>query len=191
VKWTPEERTRVGRRLQRLREEQGWRQEDVAKKAKIAVGTIQAIEYNKHNVTIENIAKYAAVFGVTVSQALHPDTVPSTVDPQWKDLNREHLAIARHYMRAVKAVRAAVEALLTETVPAAISDELAEEIADVVIALKTASDRIPQVAYWTLQVLERGDLLANLARRLDQDPAFEEELRALIDDPKKDKPTTK
>jgi len=179
VKWTPEERTRVGRRLQKLRNEQGLNQEDIAAKTGMSIGTVQAIEYNKHKVGIENIEAYAAVFGMTASQALHPETIPSTVDPQWQDLNREHLAIARLYMKAYKTVREAVEALLVDDSSRV---EITIEMAEVVLALKEATD--PHIASWiAFLLLERGDIVVPLARRFNDDPAFEQAVRDLLEAP--------
>lgn len=185
--WTPETRTRVGRLLQKRRKDQGPSQEAIAEKIDVSVGTVQAIEYNKYKVHPDSIERYAAAVGTTPEQLLRPESVVSPlrpVDPSYEGLNREHLAIARRYRDAIKAIRAAVEALLHDE--SAIPD-LPESIADVVVALHTTADRTPQIAYWTLLLLERGDLLTRLAARLDRDPDFEERLRELIDngrDPK-------
>jgi transcriptional regulator with XRE-family HTH domain len=175
---TDDERTRIGRTLQRLREDQDWDQRDIASKAEISVGTVQAIEYNKYKVLRDNIDKYAAVFGTTTHKLLHPEpfTITSS-DALLADLNREHLTIARGYMRAVKVVRAAVEILVAPS-----ADHFTEEIAEIVLTLKRASEglRDPQMAYWMTIVLGRPDLLQDLAQRLDTDPGFEDTLLTLL-----------
>ena len=73
---TNEERALVGTKLQRLRRGRGLKQEDVAKQAGMAIGTLQHIEDNKHKVTVEKIDRYAAVFGTTAEQLRHPETQP-------------------------------------------------------------------------------------------------------------------
>jgi transcriptional regulator with XRE-family HTH domain len=177
---TPDERIRVGRQLQRLRENQDLNQEDIREKTGLAVGTVQAIEYNKHKVGIENIEKYAVAVGTTIQQLLHPEAVPPP-NELVRDLNAEHLDIARRYMKAFNSVREAVEVLLAdETTPGIVSD-----MADVVLALKRASDLEREIAFWTESfLLDRADLLVDLAQRLNADPTFEEVLRDLLDDVK-------
>lgn len=180
VPLTPEERSLVGLALKKERENREWKQPHVAEKLNCSVGTVQAIEYNKYRVDRDTVDQYAALFGKTVHDLLHPEsTPPPPAGVLVTDLNREHLAIARSYMRAVKAVRTAVESLLADT-PA--STELTEEIADVVNALKQAAEDEPQIAYWTTFVLEHGDVLVDIAKRLSRDPLFEERLRDFVDD---------
>lgn len=180
---TPDERSRVGRALRRLREERDWKQEDIASKAEMSIGTVQNIEYNKHKVGRDNIDKYAAVFGTTAEKLLHPDPIAiAPSDSLLVDLNREHLLIARGYMRAVKAVRAAIEILVT---PAASTlDTLTEAIAELVLEVTRASDRDPQIADWLTILLSHGDVLRDLARRLDADPSFEAKVLELLTDTK-------
>jgi hypothetical protein len=113
---------------------------------------------------------------------LHPElalVVPT--NSLTADLNHEHLAIARGYMRAVKVVRAAVELLLAAD---ALTDSFTEELAEVVLALQRTREltRDSQVAYWVTILLDRGGLVKDLARRLDHDPTFEEALLALLED---------
>lgn len=176
------DRSRVGPLLKRRREEQHFTQQDIAEKTGLSVGTVQAIEYNKYGVHDANIEKYAAAVGTSTHQLLHPESTVRTSDPLLVDLNREHLAIARLYMRAVKAVRHAVELLLVD-------DDITEEIAAVVVELRRAVDLQPQMAYWTLFVLERGLLMQAIAQRIDRDPLFEERLRDLLNEPH-NSPTT-
>jgi len=183
VALSPEERSRVGRLLQDLRDDRELKQANIAETIGCSVGTVQAIEYNKWKVDRDTIEKYAAVFGTTVHGLLHPDARVQPSDPEVADLNREHLAIARGYMRAVKAVRTAVEVLLADqSRDRALADRI-EDIAELVVALKPAVDRHPSLAYDLGEALTRGDVLVELADRLERDPMFEERLRDLLDEP--------
>jgi len=177
-----EERTRVGRLLQDLRKDREWKQPNIAETIGCHKGTVQAIEYNKWKVDRDTIEKYAAMFGTTVHALLHPDARIQPSDPDVADLNREHLAIARGYMRAVKVVRTAVELLLIDQRDRALADRI-EDIAELVVALRPAVDRHPSLAYDLGEALTRGDVLVDLADRLERDPMFEERLRDLLDEP--------
>jgi len=111
---TDEERTRLGLKLRALRVERGLRQIDAAKKAKLAVGTLQAIERNHGNVKDRNLDELAKVYGTTVLKILNKVDEPiSPTNPLLKGLNEEHLDIAQRYKDARKRVRAAIELLLT------------------------------------------------------------------------------
>jgi transcriptional regulator with XRE-family HTH domain len=131
VPLSPEERTRIGRDLQRRREALDLKQEDIATKADIGIGTVQNIEHNKVKVGLDNLERYAVAVGTSLVQLLHPEAL-QPLDDRWRDLHDEHLLVARQYMKARKVPRAAVELLLI--------DELAgpgmpTELAEVVIAL--------------------------------------------------------
>jgi transcriptional regulator with XRE-family HTH domain len=173
-----QERTRVGRLLQRLRDDQT--QEQIADKLGCAIGTVQAIEYNKHKVDRDTIEQYAALFNTTTQQLLHPESPAiAASDPLVADLNHEHLKIARRYMRAVDAVREAVKLLLTD------NDVSAEEVAGIVVGLKQASEASPEDGLaWIHIVMHRADLVQDLAHRLDTDPGFEAKLLELLNLPK-------
>ena len=173
-----DERRRLGKQLQRLRESHDMKQSQVAEQIGVATGTVQAAEYNKYNVNRDTLEAYAAVFGTTVPKLLQPEApmIPPS-DPLLADLNREHLQIARRYMRAVKAVRAAVEFLLSD-------EPIVEEIADLVTQLQEASRHTTanrHLVYWTSIMLGHVDLLADIARRLDDEPDFAHTLVDLIE----------
>ncbi len=179
-----DERITIGRRLKRLRDELGFKQKHIVEKTGMSTGTVQAIEYGKPNVLLENIDKYAVAVNTTIQSLLHPELVPPPSE-LLKDLNKEHFGIARLYMKAYKTVRAAVEILLVDDPSRA---EILVEMAEVVLALKEATDRDPDIAAWTAFLfLERGDLIVPLARRLNDDPAFEQTLRDSLDDPPRPK----
>jgi hypothetical protein len=121
VRVTPEDRTRIGKKLRALRGPR--RQVDVVaampKGYRISLGTLQAIEGYWYDVRIENVEIYAAFFETSVTALLREDE-PRPVqptDPRWEGLHDEHLEIARHYMRARKQVRACVELLLDDRRP--------------------------------------------------------------------------
>ena len=82
-----------------------------------------------------------------------------------------------------KTVREAVEVLLVDDPNRA---EITVEMAEIVLALKDAAD--PEIAAWTaFLLLERGDLVVPLTKRLDADPAFEQTVRGLLEDPPRTK----
>ena len=114
---TAEERQRAGRKLKARRVERGLKQLEVAADPKlgISIGTLQAIENASYAVRDTSYEKYARFFGTTVTKLLREDEPRSLTpaDPLLKDLNEEHLEIARQYMRARKRVRAAIETILT------------------------------------------------------------------------------
>jgi transcriptional regulator with XRE-family HTH domain len=184
-KLSHQERTRLGQLLRELREAPTpiIKQADIAQKIDCAIGTVQAIEHNKHDVNPDTIEQYAEVFGTTIHQLLHPASptiAPS--DSRYADFNHEHLEIARGYMRGTKAVRTAVEVLVT-------AEPYAEELAALMVALQRALEhsRDTQIAYWMTTLLDQGDLVKDLARRLEDDPAFKDTLAALLEDaPQKD-----
>ena len=176
VELRPYDRTPLGGKLRRLREEQGWKQKDVAEKLGVSVGTVQSAETPKEtNVQRETLERYAGLFQTTVEKILHPELsgIPST-DPLVRDLNRDHLLLANRYMRALDDSRAAVKILLGPT------DTLyLETFAQIVIALERLVHQLPQIGDATLRVLDFPDLVVVIARGLDQDPTFEQRLRDL------------
>jgi transcriptional regulator with XRE-family HTH domain len=115
VRVTKEERVRIGRKLRALRVERGLDQAAIAADAKVGIGTLQAIEGAWYDVRDHNIEKYARFLGTTLTKLLKADQpqVAAPSDPLLKDLNEEHLEIARSYMRARKRVRTCIELLLT------------------------------------------------------------------------------
>jgi transcriptional regulator with XRE-family HTH domain len=158
----------LGRKLRALRNERAWHQDHVAAKLKLSVGTIHAAEHNKWKVGIENLEKYAGLFGLTVRKVLHPDEErnAATIDPLIADLNQEHLGIARQYMRALNRQRQAVECLLQDTSDAVV-------LAQMVLTVKLD----PALVEMFGGLVFRGDLLTRLAKRLEHDPKFEQSLR--------------
>lgn len=174
---TKEERKRVGRKLRALRIERELDQVDVANdpKVEISIGTLQAIEGAWYDVRDTNIEKYARYFGTSVTKLLKADE-PKTLsftDPLLKDLNDEHLEVARSYMRARKRVRAAIELVLHHP------DE--ERLTSIILKLDTrppetlaridallsaaADDRIFEIAE---RVLRRPDFATFIQDTLDQ-----------------------
>jgi transcriptional regulator with XRE-family HTH domain len=62
--------TRLGRNLRRLREEQGWSQEDYADRAGIHRTYVSDIERGRRNPTITVVEKLAKPFGVKAGSLL-------------------------------------------------------------------------------------------------------------------------
>jgi hypothetical protein len=108
---------------------------------------------------------------------LNPEAVQPS-DPKWRDLNDEHLGIARQYMKALKTVRAAVEALLQDDARAL---GTAASLAEIVLALKRILELKPGALVATQVILELDDLMVKLAERLEADPMFERALRELLE----------
>lgn len=113
---TTDEKKKVGKKLRAMRNDRGLKQADVAADPRvgISVGTLQAIEGAWYDVRDTSIEKYARFFGTSSTKILK-DADPRAVaptDPLLKDLNEEHLEIARSYMRARKRVRTCIEVLL-------------------------------------------------------------------------------
>jgi len=101
--------------------------------------------------------------GTTVEALLHPEAVQPT-DPKWRDLNDEHLAIARQYMKAFKVARSAVEAILADD---ASVREMSNDLAEIVLSIQQDQQRL--------------DLWTDVVECLYADPKFERALRELID----------
>jgi len=129
----------------------------------MSVGSVQAIEYNKWEVGIAKIERYAAVFGTTADRLLNPEAVRPS-DPRWKDLNDDHLMIARQYMKALKTQRTAVEVLLVDDLA---GTGISTELAEMVLMLQ---EDLKLLQLWT-EVLEC----------LEFDATFERALRELIE----------
>ena len=85
---TDAERERIGRKLRALRIERGLDQIPAAKKAGLAVATLQAIEKNrqKNPVKDSNIEKYAQIFGASIRKLLKSDEI-ATADPRFAEFN--------------------------------------------------------------------------------------------------------
>lgn len=160
---TPEERKRIGEELQRLRNEQHWNQDDIAEKANMSIGSVQAIEYNKWDVGIPKIERYAALFGTTADRLLYPPAM-QPVDPKWQGLNDEHLTIARQYALALKVKRTAVEVILVDDLA---GTGISTELAEIVLALH---EDPKWLQLWT-----------DVVECLEADAKFERALREVID----------
>jgi len=168
-----QDRVLVGRKLKALRIEAGLQQRQAAVKCDLSVGTIQAAETNKWPVGVENLDRYAALFGTTVHDILAPPppAPPPAPDPLVVGLNREHLVIARKYALALRDQRAAVEQLLD-------ADERASEVfARVVQWLVTCT---PEQREELVTLVGRGDLLTAIAKAV-QVPETEPLLRKWLE----------
>jgi len=150
----------------------------------MSVGSVQAIEYNKWEVGIAKIERYAAVFGTTADRLLHPEAMRQ-VDPQWQDLNEDHLVIARRYMKARTSVRMAVEVLLAEDAGVVVPIESGArsrlaKLAELVLTIKEAADRDLDTLWAIDLLLDDRAFLVEIARRVDEDPDAVRELLAKL-----------
>jgi|KBSMisStandDraft_5_1062788.scaffolds.fasta_scaffold279034_2 hypothetical protein len=149
----------------------------------MSVGSVQAIEYNKWEVGIAKIERYAAVFGTTADRLLHPEVL-RPVDPQWQDLNEDHLMIARRYMKARTIVRTAVEVLLAEDAGAVVvpidggARSRLAKLAELVLAIKEAADRDLDTLWAINLLLDERALMVEIAHCVDADP---DAVRELLD----------
>jgi hypothetical protein len=120
---TVEELRVIGPKLRGMRVARGLRQSDVVKDGKaggLKLGTLQAIEGAWYEVRDTNVDKYARFFDTTrdeLRQSERAKAVAAT-DPRLKDLNDEHLEIARDYMRARTSTRVAIKFMLYIPTPA-------------------------------------------------------------------------
>jgi len=111
---TTEERKKIGKRLKTLRIEAGLDQIEVAKKAKVAIGTLQSIESAWREVRDSNVEKVAKIFKTSLRQLLQADETIAAADPLLADLNREDLHVARGYHHATTLVRQRVQQLIRD-----------------------------------------------------------------------------
>lgn len=175
---TKEERKRIGRKLRALRTERGLDQVDVAADPKadgISVGTLQAIEGAWYEVRDQNIEKYARFFGTSMTKLLKADEPKAVTasDPLLKDLNEEHLEIARSYMRARKRTRASIELLLNHP------DE--EHLTSVIIQLgKLSPDALAQLE--TVLAAGPGETIFGLMERIRQRLAIDPDFMKLLEE---------
>lgn len=102
---TKDERKKIGSRLRAMRIEKTWNQEDVARRAKVAIGTVQSVEGAWREVRDSNVEKVAKVFGTSVRELLQSVDTITHADPLLERLNREDLAVARHYHDAPTPLR--------------------------------------------------------------------------------------
>ena len=63
-------RIRVGKRIRELRKNLGWSQEKLGEKADLHPTYIGGIERGERNVSLDNLVKIAAAFGITTGELL-------------------------------------------------------------------------------------------------------------------------
>jgi transcriptional regulator with XRE-family HTH domain len=160
---TDDERNRVGRKLRAMRVERGLHQTQVARKAGLGIGTLQAIEGAWRVVRDSNLEKLATFYGTTVMKVLRADEpkVLTPNNPMLRGLNEEHLEIAQGYKDARKRVRACIELLLESP------DE--EHLPNVVLQLATLEpDVLQHLRAFIATSPDIGTI--DLATRLQQAP---------------------
>ena len=168
---TVEELRIVGPKLRGMRVARRLKQSDVPKDPKaqgLKLGTLQAIESAWYGVRDVNVEKYARFFGTTRDQLLQPDK-PKTLtptDPLLKDLNDEHLDIARRYMRARKRVRTAIELLLSDHPQEQRLTLLLEHLE------RSTPEQLARVEAWVAAEDPIASLLERIRLRCATDPSY-------------------
>src|SRR5262245_35606231 len=111
VRLTVDQRHRIAAALRLLRAQRALHQRDLARRARVSLGTLQMIEKGSgRDVRRGNVEKVAHALGLTLSGLLRvPGPLP---DPLLADLNREDLVIARQFHGAILDMRLAVKGLL-------------------------------------------------------------------------------
>lgn len=100
----------VAARVRKLREQKGWRQSDLAKKAGVATNTVGGLEHGKQTRWIP-FEKIARALGTT-PEALQRGEGISEDNPLLRKLTDEDLRIGNDYHDAETPIRLAVERLL-------------------------------------------------------------------------------
>jgi transcriptional regulator with XRE-family HTH domain len=107
-----DERKHVGSRLRALRAEKGWTQKQAARKAKIAVGTLQSIESGKREARESSLDQLARIYGKTFEELRRENTPIMSTDARINGLSNEDFQIARLFHDASTAIRLRVSAIL-------------------------------------------------------------------------------
>jgi hypothetical protein len=168
---TVEELRIVGPKLRGMRVARGLKQADIPKDPKangLSLGTLQAIESAWYEVRDANVEKYARFLGTTREQLRQPDK-PKTLtptDPLLKDLNDEHLEIARRYMRARKRVRTAIELLLGDHPQEQQLTLLLEKLE------RATPEQLTRVEAWLATADHIAQLIERIRQRCVTDPSY-------------------
>jgi len=101
---------RLGAYVRQLRERRGWRQADLAKKARVAPNTVTGLEAGRRTQKV-NVDKIAAVLG-TSGDALRRGEFTDDAEFVLRELSAEDIAIARKFHHATTGEREAVYLIL-------------------------------------------------------------------------------
>jgi transcriptional regulator with XRE-family HTH domain len=155
-------RREIAKRVRLLRVGKELTQAALAKKARLAIGTLQGLEAGNRETMPTNIEKIAKVLGTSLAALTSEGDAVQSTDPVLAGLNRdEDLVIARDYHNATTARRQAVQILLR--------DEDADRLIALLIRLRSAG---PDVLRVIETVIAKPELVATLDRfvNLDTEP---------------------
>ena len=107
----------VGNRVRARRTEQRMTQMQLAEKARVGLGTVQALEdavnrKRPRQTSPENLQKIAKALDWQLDDLLTDNKMIEPSNPLLKGLNDEHLEVAQWYMKARKKTRAHIDALM-------------------------------------------------------------------------------
>jgi len=153
----------IGKRVRLRRVELGWTQQQLARKAKVALGTVQALEdaaNRKHprQTTARNLEKIAKALERSIDDLLKNSADVAPTDPLYVGLSKEDLLIAHRFHDADTPTR-----LLTQRV-------LRGEITDVQVAFAERIAKLTSDDRTTLDGLIRGLEEAEHAESLKEQP---------------------
>lgn len=110
----------IGKRVKVRRTEKGWTQEELAKKAKVGLGTLQALESAAkedgppRQTTPEKLQLIAEALGLSLDDLIAGRDPIRSTDPELVGLNDEDISVARSFHEAVTDVRNYALALFRE-----------------------------------------------------------------------------
>lgn len=110
----------IGKKIRLLRHQQGWSQEDVAKKLDISIPAFSKIETGITDVNLSRIEQIAALFGLSVVDLLTYDDAVGTPEhrDQLNELNEKLRSREDEVINLQKKVIELFEALKSQQVPA-------------------------------------------------------------------------
>ncbi len=145
----------IGKRVRLRRVELGITQAELADKAKVGLGTVQALEdapkrKQPRQTSPQNLEKIAKALSVSVENLIAGKDSIAPADPLLVGLNREDLQIARAYHDASTDIRRRAAAVLqqreTAALPADLKDRAAELAARVANYGPAAFEQLEQLA---------------------------------------------
>jgi transcriptional regulator with XRE-family HTH domain len=95
----------IGRRAIRLRQEKGWTQAELARRAHVSANTVRGLEHGSLHTRWPKLEAIVSTLGTTVEALAKGDEPVATTDPRWVGLKPEDLTVARNFHDASTAVR--------------------------------------------------------------------------------------
>lgn len=110
----------IGKKIRLLRHQQGWSQEDVAKRLDISIPAFSKIETGITDVNLSRIEQIASLFGISVVELLTYDDAVGTPAhrDQLNELNEKLRSREDEVINLQKKVIELFEAIKTQQVPA-------------------------------------------------------------------------